>query len=87
MCEYCVTPIVFDVIVDDLQARVREHRLQQRASQGGLALMKSRRRDRGARGFGSYMLVDSQVRTVVASGPPEEYGLDLDAVERYLDNH
>jgi hypothetical protein len=87
MCEYCVTPLVFDVIVDDLQARVREHGLQRRASQGGLALMKSQRRDPGARGFGSYILVDSQVRMIVASGLPEEYGLDLAGVERYLENH
>jgi hypothetical protein len=87
MCEYCVTPLVFDVIVDDLQARVREHGLQRRASQVGLSLVKSWRRDPGARGYGSYMLVDSQARTIVESVLPDGCGLDLDAVERYLENN
>jgi hypothetical protein len=86
MCEYCVTPASFDVVADDLQARVREHRLRVRALKGGLDLMKSRRRDPGARGYGSYILVDSH-RMIVASGLPDWYGLDLDAVERYLENH
>jgi hypothetical protein len=87
MCEYCVTPLVFDVIADDLQARLRENRLRRRASKGGLDLMKSRRRDPGARGYGSYILVDSQARMIVASGLPDWYGLDLDGVERYLEDN
>jgi hypothetical protein len=86
-CESCVTPAPFDVVADDLQARVREHRLRVRASKGGLDLMKSRRRDPGDRGYGSYILVDSNVRRIVASGLPNWYGLDLDAVERYLENN
>jgi hypothetical protein len=87
MCEYCVTPLVFDVIVDDLQARVREYDLRRRASKQGLRLMKSYQRDGDAIGYGSYMLVDPYARMIVASGLPGGYGLDLDGVERYLDRN
>jgi hypothetical protein len=84
VCEDCVTPAEFEAIADNLQATVDETRLRRKADRRGLQLMKSRRRDPAATGYGTYMLVDSKTRKVVASGLPEGYGLDLDDVKRYL---
>ena len=56
--------------------RVRENRLRRAAHRQGLQLVKSRRRDPRALGYGTYQLLDGNA--VVASGR------DLDAVEERL---
>lgn len=53
------------------------------AERQGLRLLKCRRRDPWALGFGTYLLVDDASNSV-AAGDAETYGLALDDVERYL---
>ncbi|HEX4392928.1 MAG TPA: hypothetical protein VH084_15520 [Mycobacterium sp.] len=60
--------------------KIRENRLRRMAERQGLRLTKSRRRDRHATGYGTYMLVDETTGNTGTDG----YGLDLDAIERQL---
>jgi hypothetical protein len=64
--------------------KVRENRLRRAAERQGLALMKSRRRDPRALGYGRYMIVDPATNTVLAGELDSPRALDLDAVEAWL---
>ncbi|MFD5831022.1 hypothetical protein [Lentzea sp. NPDC060358] len=64
--------------------KVRENRLRRVAQRQGLQLVKSRRRDPRALGYGGYMLVDAARNTVVAGEIDSPRALDLDGVEHYL---
>lgn len=63
--------------------KVRENRLRRAAQRQGLILRKSPRRDHRAVDYGTYMLVDANTNTIVASNQ-SGYGLSLDDVEREL---
>jgi hypothetical protein len=65
--------------------KVRENRLRRMAERQGLRLEKSRRRDPRALDYGTYHLVDPSNNTLAAWGLERGYGLDLDDVERALD--
>jgi hypothetical protein len=68
----------------DTEGKVRENKLRRAAGRQGLTLMKSRRRDPRAVGYGTYMLVDAATGNLVAWAGGDGYGLDLDQVERAL---
>ncbi len=61
--------------------KVRENRLRRMAGRQGFVLVKSRRRDPRAVDYGGYWLVDPRANALVAG---EQFGLDLDEVEREL---
>jgi hypothetical protein len=63
---------------------VRENRLRRMAKRQGLAVVKSRRRDPRALGYGGYMIVDARTNSAVVGAHPHEFSLDLDEVEAYL---
>lgn len=62
----------------------REARLRRAAARQGLVLMKCRRRDPRAIGYGTYMLTDAKTKTITASGSQDGYGLSLDEIEKAL---
>jgi hypothetical protein len=64
--------------------QVRENRARRMADRQGLRLEKSRRRDPLALTFGTYQLVDELSNALVLGDVNRGYGLDLDAVEKYL---
>ena len=64
--------------------KVRENRTRRMADRQGLQLVKSRRRDPRAIGYGGYMLVDRFTNTIVAGELNSPSALSLDDVERYL---
>ncbi len=64
--------------------KVRENRLRRVAARQGCVLMKSRRRDRRALDYGTYVLADARTNALVASDPASGGGLSLDQVETYL---
>lgn len=66
--------------------KISENRLRRMAERQGLQLVKSRRRDPHAVGFGTYMLMNPPTNSVVHMNfaLPGGYGLDLDDVESYL---
>ena len=64
--------------------KVRELRLRRTAERQGLRLVKSRRRDPHALGYGTYGLVDAASGDQVAAADTEGFGMTLDAVERVL---
>jgi hypothetical protein len=59
--------------------KVRENRLRRMASRQGLALRRSRRRDRRALDYGLYWLTDASGASVTSFS-----GVSLDEAERYL---
>jgi hypothetical protein len=60
------------------ERKVAENRLRRIAARQGLRLVKSRRRDPRALAHGTYQLVDTRTRALVAGIPAfEGYGLDL----------
>ena len=61
--------------------KVRENRLRRMADRQGLRLIKSRRRDPKALDHGGFWLVDPELDVLVAG---DEFGMELDAVEAYL---
>lgn len=63
--------------------KVRENRLRRMAERQGLRLIKSRRRDEFASGYGTYMLVAGQ-GTEMSDGADVMYGFDLDEIENQL---
>lgn len=69
---------------DEMADKIRENRLRRMAERQGLRLVKSRRRDPRALGYGTYMLVDANTKVIVASGLSDGYGLDLDTIEEEL---
>ena len=64
------------------QERARENRLPRMAARQELRLLKARRRDPYARGYGTYVLVPA------AAGPSisrdAQFGCDLDEIEQQL---
>jgi hypothetical protein len=64
--------------------KVRENRLRRAAERQGLKLMKSRRRDPRALGFGGYVIVDAHNSSIVAGELDSARALTLDQVEAYL---
>lgn len=70
---------------ENQQIKARENKLRRMAARQDLVLVKSRRRDPNALGFGTYMLTDLS-NNVVHADPAlgQGYGLDLDDVENYL---
>ena len=69
----------------NLDEKVRENRLRRMAQRQGLRVVKSRRRDPRAIGFGCYYIVDIEMNCVGAG--TEDYGrpnYSLDDVEEYL---
>ena len=63
--------------------KVRENRLRRAAQRQGLMLAKSPRRDPGASGFGTYVLVDAPTTTLIADN--REIGNGLNHPESCLD--
>ena len=63
--------------------QVRENRLRRMAERQGLQLVKSRRRDPRALGFGTFTIVDTATNALRAGGAGAE-GLTVDEVERHL---
>jgi hypothetical protein len=59
--------------------KIRENRLRRMASRQGLALMRSRRRDRRAIDYGKYWLLDTSGLAITATE-----GVGLDEIERIL---
>ena len=64
--------------------KVRENRLRRMAQRQGLRVVKSRRRDPRALGFGGYMIVDPDVNAVIAGEIDSPRALTLDEVEEWL---
>jgi hypothetical protein len=62
--------------------KIRENRLRRMAERQGLRLVKSRRRDRHASGYGTYTLIDAA--TSDSDAAVGGFGLDLDAIEHQL---
>jgi hypothetical protein len=62
----------------------REARLRRMAAGMGLAIRKSRSRDRACMDYGCYRIVNPERNYVVTGGFPYGYSLDLDAVEDVL---
>lgn len=86
VCPDCVTPAerqAMDEADMALDAKVRENKLRRMAERQGLRLVKSRRRDPRAIGYGGFMIVD-QNNVVVAGEVDSARALDLDTVEHYL---
>ncbi len=54
----------------DQAAKVRENRLRRMAERQGCRLVKSRRRDPRALGFGGYMLIDARDNVALLGGSP-----------------
>lgn len=63
--------------------KVRENRLRRMAERQGLRLVKSRRRDEFAKGYGTYMLVAGHGGEMNL-GAGDGYGFDLDEIEKQL---
>jgi hypothetical protein len=65
-------------------ARIKAHenRLRRMADRQGLRLVKSPRKDPYALGYGTYRIDSKDGATLV--GDRETFGLDADAVERWL---
>jgi hypothetical protein len=60
-----------------------ENRLRRAARRRDLRLEKSKLRDPGAIGYGTYRIVDARTGRVVAGGRRSDYGLSLaDVAER-----
>lgn len=66
------------------QAKAREIKLRRAATRQGLALIKNRRRDPLALGYGRYRLNNARGRTVAGTDRHGVEVFDLDDVERYL---
>jgi len=62
----------------------RENRLRRTAARRGLVLMKCRRRDPLAIGYGTYQLVDGGNHVVACRDNDNGYGLNLDEIEQFL---
>jgi hypothetical protein len=66
------------------EEKVMENKLRRMAARQGLQLVKCRRRDPRALGYGGYMVVDIARNFVVAGAHPIEYSLTLEDVEEHL---
>lgn len=68
----------------DQETKTRETRLRRMAERQGLRMIKSRRRDPRALGYGTYALVDANTNHLIAGNDSTGYGLDLDQIETAL---
>jgi hypothetical protein len=68
----------------DPALKARENRARRAAERQGLILVKSRRRDPRALGYGRYRLDKASTGRTVAGELDSDRALDLDAVEHYL---
>jgi hypothetical protein len=66
-------------------AKIRENRLRRAANRQELALMKCPRRDPRAFNYGTYMIVNPSMQTIVAK-QGVRYGLTLDEIELLLND-
>lgn len=64
--------------------KVRENRMRRMALRRGLRVVKCRRVDRKALGFGCYRIVDAASRRIVAGGGKKHFHWSLDDVEKWL---
>lgn len=64
--------------------KIRENRVRRMAARRGLHIVKSRRRDSHALGYGGYMIVDVATNSVVAGELDSPRSLNLDQVEDWL---
>ena len=71
-------------MLGDQAEKIRENRARRAAERQGLRLVKSRRRDPRAIGYGGYMLVDAYRNAAVHGEIDSPRALTLDEVERYL---
>ena len=62
----------------------RENRLRRIAARRGYRLTKSRLRDKGAPGYGGYMLIAAFGNLVMLGAAPHSFSATLDEVEEYL---
>lgn len=70
--------------MSDREYKVLENRLRRAAERQGLQLKKSRARDPRALTYGTYMLTDIATNALVAGDSQNGYGLDLNDVEKAL---
>ena len=68
----------------DVADRVRENRARRMAERQGLRLMRCRRRDPLALGFGLYKLTDAATDEPVLGAGPGGFAATLDEVEAFL---
>jgi hypothetical protein len=68
----------------DMTEKTRENRLRRMADRQGLRLMKCRKRDPRALGFGRYALLNVENNTVAAGAGRFGPELTIDEVEEYL---
>lgn len=66
------------------EGKVREARLRRAARRQGLKLVRSRRRDPRATGFGRYALVDPDTGRAVAGKLDSPASMTLDDVDAWL---
>ena len=67
-----------------VQERSREQRLRRAAQRQGYKLVKSRRRDPRALGYGRWYIVDVAGNYIVVGTEGGHANMDLDAVEEWL---
>jgi hypothetical protein len=67
-----------------VQERSREQRLRRAAERQGYKLVKSRRRDPRALGYGCWYIVDVGRKCIVVGTEGGYPNMDLDAVEEWL---
>ena len=65
-------------------SKVRENRARRAAERQGLRLVKSRRRDPHALGYGTFGLVDAETGASVVASTSDGVGMTLDAIEGVL---
>jgi len=70
--------------MDEMAEKIRENRLRRMADRQGYALVKSRRRDPHALGFGGYMIVEPYTNTIVYGEIDSHQALTLEQVEAWL---
>lgn len=68
----------------DTAVKVRENRLRAAAERQGYQLVKSRRRDPRATGYGGWMIVNPRSNSVEAGGMGDGYQMSIDDVEEWL---
>ena len=67
-----------------MQAKTRENLYRRAAKRQGYELVKSRRRDRRAVGWGKFMIVNPETNEVVFGGFPKDFSADIDAIAAWL---